>query len=82
MRKNKAVDSAKRKSGGGRKPSKPGYDANRLLQKQIDSAVALYVNENYYGTYDHPSLQRIADELNLNPIKVRKLLTQKPLPQR
>lgn len=46
MRKNKAVDSAKRKSGGGRKPSKPGYDANRLLQKQIDSAVALYVNEN------------------------------------
>lgn len=27
-----------------------------------------------YGTDDHPSLQAIADELDLNPIKVRKLL--------
>ena len=58
----------KRKPGGGRKPSKPDYDPNKVLQNQMDAAVALY------GTDDHPSLQTIADELNLNPIKVRKLL--------
>lgn len=58
----------KRKTGGGRKPSKPGFDPGILLQEQIEDAVALY------GTFDHPSLQAIADELGLNPIKVRKLL--------
>ena len=58
----------KRRSGGGRKPSKPDYDAGKLLQNQMDAAVALY------STVDHPSLQTIADELDLNPIKVRKLL--------
>lgn len=57
-----------RKPGGGRKPSKPDYDANRLLRKQMDSVVARY------GTEEHPSLQTMADELHLNPIKVRKLL--------
>ena len=34
----------------------------------MDTAVALY------STADHPSLQTIANELDLNPIKVRKLL--------
>lgn len=65
-----AVDNKKekRKPGGGRKPSKPGYNPSAILQNQMDAAVALY------GTVDHPSLQTIADELNLNPIKVRKLL--------
>lgn len=58
----------KRKPGGGRKPSKPDYDPTILLQEQIDAAVVLY------GTDDHPSLQTIANELDLNPIKVRKLL--------
>ena len=58
----------KRKPGGGRKPSKPDYDPSIVLQKQMDTAVAIY------GTIDHPSLQAIADELDLNPIKVRKLL--------
>lgn len=58
----------KRKPGGGRKPSKPDYNPSVILQKQIDAAVALY------GTADLPSLQTIADELDLNPIKVRKLL--------
>ena len=58
----------KRKPGGGRKPSKPGFDSTILLQQQIDAAVALY------STDDHPSLQTIADQLDLNPIKVRKLL--------
>lgn len=57
-----------RRPGGGRKPSKPGYDPSAILQKQLDDAVALY------DTEDHPSLQTIADELHLNPIKVRKLL--------
>lgn len=59
---------AKRKPGGGRKPSKPDYEPSAILQKQIYATVALY------GTVDHPSLQTIADELDLNPIKVRKLL--------
>ena len=59
---------AKRKPGGGRKPSKPNYNPSAILQNQMDTAVALY------STVDHPSLQTIADELNLNPIKVRKLL--------
>lgn len=59
---------AKRKPGGGRKPSKPDYNPSAILQNQMDAAVALY------GTVDHPSLQTIADELDLNPIKVRKLL--------
>ena len=65
-----AVDNtkAKRKPGGGRKPSKPNYNPSVILQNQIDAAVALY------STDDHPSLPTIADELDLNPIKVRKLL--------
>ena len=58
----------KRKPGGGRKPSKPDYNPSAILQNQIDTAVALYDKE------EHPSLQTIADELDLNPIKVRKLL--------
>ena len=54
-----------RKPGGGRKKLKPGYDAGKNLKEQMD-AVALYGEEC--------SLQSIADALNLNPIKVRKLL--------
>ena len=65
-----AVDNkkSKRKPGGGRKPSKPDYNPSVILQNQMNAAVALY------GTDDLPSLQMIADELDLNPIKVRKLL--------
>ena len=59
---------AKRKPGGGRKPSKPDYNPGTILQNQMDRAVELYDKEK------HPSLQTIADELDLNPIKVRKLL--------
>ena len=55
-----------RKPGGGRKKSKPEYDAGKNLKEQMDAAAALYT-ENH-------SLQSIADALNLNPIKVRKLL--------
>ena len=55
-----------RKPGGGRKKQKPEYDAGKNLKEQMDAAVALY-GENC-------SLQSIADALNLNPIKVRKLL--------
>lgn len=50
------------------KPSKPDYNPSAILQNQMDTAVDLY------STVDHPSLQNIADELDLNPIKVRKLL--------
>lgn len=66
MNKNKEKDPIKNTYG--QKSSKPDYSSNAILQQQIDVAVALY------GTDDHPSLQTIADELNLNPIKVRKLL--------
>ena len=55
-----------RKSGGGRKKLKLEYDAGKNLKEQMESAVALYDSEM--------SLQAIADALNLNPIKVRKLL--------
>ena len=55
-----------RKPGGGRKKLKPEYDAKKNLKEQMESAVALYEEEC--------SLQDIADTLNLNPIKVRKLL--------
>ena len=58
----------KRKPGAGRKPSKPGYNANEILSQQMEAAVALY------STDDHPTLQAIADNLSLNPIKVRKML--------
>ena len=54
------------KSSAGRKPRKPNYDANAILQEQMDAAVHLYNSDM--------SLQAIADELSLNPIKVRKLL--------
>ena len=55
-----------RKPGAGRKPLKPDYDAEKNLKEQMQAAVALYEEEC--------SLQDIADTLNLNPIKVRKLL--------
>lgn len=55
-----------RKPGGGRKKLKPEYDAGKNLKEQMESAVTLYEEER--------SLQSIADVLNLNPLKVRKLL--------
>ena len=55
-----------RKPGGGRKKLKPEYDAEKNLKEQMERAVALYDSEM--------SLQAIGDALNLNPIKVRKLL--------
>lgn len=55
-----------RKPGGGRKKLKPEYDAGKNLKEQMDAAVALYNSKM--------SLQAIGDALNLNPIKVRKLL--------
>ena len=62
----RCIMSETRKPGGGRKPSKPGYCADKNLAQQMDAATALYKENN--------SLQSIADALNLNPIKVRKLL--------
>ena len=55
-----------RNPGGGRKKLKPEYNAGKNLKEQMDAATALYKENN--------SLQSIADALNLNPIKVRKLL--------
>ena len=50
----------------GRKPVKPEDSAEKNLENQMDAAVAFYKNDM--------SLQAIAKELSLNPIKVRKLL--------
>ena len=50
-------------------PRKPNHDAQELLRRQMQQAVLLYGSGE-----SHPSLQKIADELALNPIKVRKLL--------
>lgn len=55
-----------RRPGGGRRKSKPEYDAGKILKELMDPAVVLYDAGM--------SLQAIADELGLNPIKVRKLL--------
>ena len=55
-------------TGAGRKKSKPDYDRNVILRQQMDQVVELY------GMEEHPSLQFIAEETSLNPIKVRKLL--------
>ena len=55
-----------RKPGGGRKKLKPEYDAGKNLKEQMDAAATLYGEDC--------SLQSIGDALNLNPIKVRKLL--------
>lgn len=50
----------------GRKPAKPEYSAEKNLANQMYVAVALYKKDM--------TLQDIAEELSLNPIKVRKLL--------
>lgn len=61
-----AARTRKRRPGGGRKRKRPDYDAGRNLEELMDAAVELYDAGQ--------SLQAIADELALNPIKVRKLL--------
>ena len=55
-----------RKPGGGRKKSKPEFSSTNNLQEQMEAAMDLYNADC--------SLHDIADALNLNPIKVRKLL--------
>ena len=55
-----------RKPGGGRKKLKPEYSATNNLMEQMSKAVDLYNADC--------SLQAIAEETGLNPIKVRKLL--------
>lgn len=50
-------------------PRIPNHNTQELLRRQMQQAVLLYGSGE-----SHPSLQKIADELALNPIKVRKLL--------
>ena len=50
----------------GRKPARPEYSAEKNLTNQMDAAATLYKKDM--------TLQAIAEELSLNPIKVRKLL--------
>ena len=62
---------AKRKPGGGRKPSKPDYNPSAILQNQMDAAVALY-------STDAPSslqttLKYIDHSYDIPGVKVRKI---------
>lgn len=65
----KAMSSNQPHSDDAKNPRKPNHDAQGLLRRQMQQVVLLYGSGK-----SHPSLQRIADELALNPIKVRKLL--------
>lgn len=68
MDKREKIDFLKENQDDGCNASKPENTPMCSLQEQMDTAVALYHTDR------HPSLQTIADELDLNPIKVRKLL--------
>lgn len=68
MDKREKIDFLKENQDDGCNASKPENNPMCSLQEQMDAAVALY------HTDPHPSLQVIADQLNLNPIEVRKLL--------
>ena len=65
----KAMSSNQHYSDDAPNPRKPNHDTQELLRRQMQQAVLLYGSGE-----SHPSLQKIADELALNPIKVRKLL--------
>ena len=65
----KALSSNQLHSDDAQNPRKLNHDAQELLRRQMQQAVLLYGSGE-----SHPSLQKIADELALNPIKVRKLL--------
>ena len=65
----KALSSNQPHSDDSPNPRKPNHDAQGLLRRQMQQAVLLYGSGE-----SHPSLQKIADDLALNPIKVRKLL--------
>ena len=66
---NKAQPSNQPHSDDAPNPRKPNHDTQELLRRQMQQAVFLYGSGE-----SHPSLQKIADDLALNPIKVRKLL--------
>lgn len=50
---------------------KPNYDPKQILQDLMDAVVSIYTDGSSGGG---ASLAAVADELDLNPIKVRKLL--------
>lgn len=51
---------------------KPNYDPNTVMKELVDSVVLAY--SECGTTASPPSLRQIADEFDLNPLKVRKLL--------
>ena len=65
----KAMSSNQHHSDNAPNPRKPNHGTQELLHRQMQQAVLLYGSGE-----SHPSLQKIADDLALNPIKVRKLL--------
>lgn len=55
----------------GRHPLKPLHDASSILREQMTAVLCEY---EICADGRHPSLQTIANKLNLTPVKVRKLL--------
>lgn len=51
---------------------KPNYDPNTVMKELVDSVVLAYSES--VTTASPPSLRQIADEFDLNPLKVRKFL--------
>lgn len=59
-----------------RPAKRPGYDPATMMKELQNSIVELYLNSDVPGASGRntQSLRKIGDELDLNPIKVRKLL--------
>jgi hypothetical protein len=56
----------------GRKQKKPGYDPNVIMQELLDTIAESYIGIG--GCSTEGSLQKIAQELDMTRLKVRKLL--------
>jgi hypothetical protein len=56
----------------GRKQKKPGYDPNLIMQELLDTIAESYIGTG--GCSTEGSLQKIAQELDMTRLKVRKLL--------
>ena len=51
------------------RPKKRENDPEKVMQELLDTAISLYNERN-----PHPSLAEIGTELDMNPLKIRKLL--------
>lgn len=54
------------------KKKNPNYDPDTIMKDLVDSVVLAYSDNS--DSAAHPSLHQVADDFDLNPLKVRKLL--------